>query len=82
MYCWASFVVQLSWKKKGDQVCQDMLLESKQPGTMPLSGVAPLHNGFVGGSDGRQLEGGQLKRVVLELLECRFLSLVFLECVG
>ena len=44
---------------------------------MPLSGVAPFYYGFVVG-----LDGGQLERVVLELLglECRFLSLVCLEC--
>ena len=58
-------------------MCRDALLERKGPGSMPLSGVALLYYGFIAG-----LDGGQLKRVVLELLECRFLSLVFLECVG
>ena len=43
---------------------------------MPLSGVLPLYDGFIG-----SLDGGQLKRVVIELhgLKRRFLSLVCLK---
>ena len=54
-------------------MCCDMVLERKGPGSMPLSGEAPLCNGFVAGLDGRQL-----KSVVLEELGLKrgILSLV------
>ena len=61
-------------------MCWDTVLEHKGPRSMPLSGAAWLYHGFVSGFNGWQLEGGKLKRVVLELLglERRFLSFVFL----
>ena len=57
-------------------MCRDMILERKGPGSMPLSGVALLYNGVLA-----HLGGGQLARVVLELLglKPRLLSLVNLE---
>ena len=66
-------------RERGDQVCWDTVLESNGPGSIPLSGVAPLYDGFLPG-----LNGGQLKRVNLPLLglERWFLSLVRLESVG
>ena len=53
----------------------------KRPGSLPLSGAAPLYDGFVGGLNVGQFNNGQLKRVILELLDlkCRFLSLVRLK---
>ena len=60
-------------------MCQDMVLEHREPGAIPLYGEVPLYDGLVGG-----LAGGKLQRVVLELLglERGFFSLVHLHHVG
>ena len=47
--------------ERGGQVCQDMVLEHKGPGLMPLSGVIPLYNSVVA-----DLNGGQLEFLCLE----------------
>ena len=50
-------------RERGGQLCWDTVLERKGPGSMALSGVALLYDGFVA-----SLDGGQLARVVLLLL--------------
>ena len=47
-------------RERSGQVCLDTILERKEPGSMPLSGVAPLYDGVV-----PRLNVGRLARVVL-----------------